>query len=74
MSHCDFCICLLHAACAALQSTYAMRCASCGGALERLRMCPVCRVAAYCDARCQKAHWDAGHRRLCSKKEARVYM
>ena len=41
-------------------------CAACGkkGAHSR---CMRCLQAAYCDRKCQKVHWRAGHKRECKK-------
>ncbi|KAL7545591.1 hypothetical protein ACHAWF_008943 [Thalassiosira exigua] len=33
----------------------------------KLLQCKACKMAAYCSASCQKAHWKASHKLTCSK-------
>jgi hypothetical protein len=40
-------------------------CACCGMPCGHLS-CSRCRVAVYCDKACQKKHWKAGHKEVCS--------
>ena len=44
------------------------RCASCGKTVPRGRnsKCAGCMHVRYCDQACQKKHWKAGHRAVCS--------
>ena len=45
-------------------------CAHCGkepDAKKKLLTCGRCKVAKYCNAACQKAHWGAGHKGTCKK-------
>ncbi|GAQ82672.1 hypothetical protein KFL_001190150 [Klebsormidium nitens] len=42
-------------------------CDSCGRVNEDLRRCP-CRTVSYCNEVCQKRHWRAGHKRVCSAR------
>lgn len=46
----------------AMFDNYCLWCAS----SERLRVCNNCHWARYCGARCQRAHWRAGHRTMCN--------
>ncbi len=46
------------------------KCAWCGegGRKEKkLRTCGQCKVASYCDAKCQAADWKAGHKKRCKE-------
>lgn len=45
------------------------KCAACGAAGRGLRKCGRCRAVVYCDAVCQKAHWQA-HKRSCRPQAA----
>lgn len=36
------------------------------------RGCGGCRIARYCSARCQRADWRRGHRRVCRGRDAEV--
>lgn len=40
----------------------------CGVAAAHLMRCTRCKKAAYCSKNCQKYHWKAGHKRICSDK------
>lgn len=42
-------------------------CGSCGRANEDLQRCP-CKEVFYCDEVCQRRHWRAGHKRVCSAR------
>lgn len=45
-------------------------CANLGGACEAdlgLSQCGGCRAVRYCGQRCQREHWRAGHRTLCTR-------
>ena len=41
-----------------------LRCSQCGKEKLRLLKCTVCRIAHYCDKKCQKQQWKV-HKRLC---------
>ena len=36
---------------------------------KKLLVCGRCKSAHYCDAKCQKAHWMAGHKATCARPE-----
>ena len=43
-------------------------CENCGSIIEeRILVCSGCKKVAYCDRKCQKAHWKA-HKKACSHK------
>jgi hypothetical protein len=42
-------------------------CGNCGNA-EATSRCSRCRVIAYCNKDCQKAHWSL-HKRMCAAKK-----
>ena len=44
------------------------KCASCGKGGEDLKQCTACKVAKYCNATCQKAHWPQ-HKKECKEKK-----
>ena len=47
-------------------------CAHCGSlpaANKKLLVCGRCKVAKYCNATCQKAHWAAGHKGACKRPD-----
>jgi len=41
-------------------------CAACGCSSKKLQICTGCRKQYYCDATCQRAHWDT-HKDACKK-------
>ena len=43
-------------------------CARCGAAAADLKACARCKSVAYCSRECQAAHWKAGHKKNCFKK------
>ena len=44
-----------------------VRCGACGSQQPvRKRLCARCGLVAYCDMRCQRLHWRAGHRFCCA--------
>ena len=55
------------------------QCDACGKESDvKLRLCGGCRSVYYCDSKCQKSHWDNGHKKDCktmkSKKKYEAYM
>ena len=43
-------------------------CDHCSEVLAEIKMsCQYCRHAIYCGARCKAAHWEAGHKRVCTR-------
>ena len=40
-------------------------CSYCGMFCSSLLACSKCRIAAYCDKKCQVAHWKAAHKKVC---------
>eukprot|EP00594_Rhizosolenia_setigera_P021078 CAMPEP_0178979464 /NCGR_PEP_ID=MMETSP0789-20121207/25856_1 /TAXON_ID=3005 /ORGANISM="Rhizosolenia setigera, Strain CCMP 1694" /LENGTH=245 /DNA_ID=CAMNT_0020669571 /DNA_START=90 /DNA_END=827 /DNA_ORIENTATION=+ len=63
------------------QAPYADQCALCyiGASIvvidkevemKPLMSCSNCKLAWYCSKECQRAHWKAGHRKICKKKLA----
>ena len=47
------------------------RCANCDKVepgLGEFKRCIQCKLVVYCGRDCQKAHWKAGHKKVCVKK------
>jgi len=42
-----------------------VKCSFCGNVSNSLKKCAGCHLAAYCDKKCQKKHWKAGHKVVC---------
>ena len=41
-------------------------CDACGKESDvKLKCCDGCRSVYYCDVKCQKNHWDSGHKKKC---------
>lgn len=50
----------------------ASTCSSCGrqpASGKKLLVCGRCKITHYCDAKCQKVHWSAGHKAKCQRPE-----
>lgn len=51
-----------------------MRCAACKDTTNKaLSLCGECFSVAYCNSRCQTAHWNAGHFDECAKIDTPVF-
>jgi hypothetical protein len=54
---------------AGMPSTYSLpTCYYCAKPMEQPKRCILCRIAAYCDKKCQTADWRAGHIDNCSRE------
>ncbi|ETI51142.1 hypothetical protein F442_05510 [Phytophthora nicotianae P10297] len=42
-------------------------CSACQASSKALSRCGQCKWTAYCSKKCQRDHWKAGHRQICSK-------
>mmetsp|Transcript_30846 Transcript_30846/g.49894 ORF Transcript_30846/g.49894 Transcript_30846/m.49894 type:complete len:185 (-) Transcript_30846:4-558(-) len=40
-------------------------CSQCRAMLSNPKRCAKCRIAVYCNADCQRAHWKTGHKNEC---------
>jgi hypothetical protein len=52
------------------QLVKSIRCFCCGETRSEndLSRCSGCRLAYYCNKKCQKKHWKNGHKKVCKKK------
>jgi len=46
------------------------QCAGCTKALGAAKRCGACSAVLYCDAKCQRAHWDRAHKDTCARLPA----